>query len=70
MIIESIFNIIFLPLDLIISFLPSGLTLPDWGISFINLLEKAFFFFPPDVFTTVISVVIFCWRFTIYLGNC
>ncbi len=60
MIVESLCNIVFLPLNLIISFLPSGLTLPDWTIAFINLLQKALFFFPPDVFTTTISVIVMC----------
>lgn len=61
MIIESICNLIFVPINIVISLLPSGLTLPDWFISFASLIQKALFFFPADVFTTVISVVVFCY---------
>ena len=58
MIIEGLFNLIFGVIIFIISFIPSGVTLPDWAISFYNLISKALYFFPPDVFTTIISVVV------------
>lgn len=58
MIIELFCTPIFFLLNTIISLLPSGLTIPDWAISFIALLQKALFFFPPDVLTTVVSVVV------------
>lgn len=58
MIIEALCNLLFLILNGIISLFPSGFTLPDWGVAFFNLLQKALFFFPPDVLVTVISVVV------------
>lgn len=61
MIIESFCNILFILVNLIINLVPSGLTLPDWFFAFANLIQKALFFFPIDVFTTVISVVISCY---------
>lgn len=70
MIIELICTPIFILLDFIISFLPVGITIPDWAISFIGLIQKALFFFPPDVLTTVVSVIVvsysaqFIWAIT------
>lgn len=60
MIIEAICDVVFVPLNLAITLIPSGLTLPDWFISFFNLIQKALFFFPPDVFTTVLGTIIWC----------
>lgn len=57
MIIEGICNILFSLLDIIISFIPNGYTVPDWGVSFFALIKIGLFFFPADVLVTVVSVV-------------
>ena len=58
MIIELLCSPLFAIINGIIMLMPSGLTIPDWGVSFISLIQKALFFFPPDVLTTVVAVVI------------
>lgn len=59
MIIESLCNLLFSVVTLVLSFLPSGMDLPDWGFDFINLLQIAGQFFPLDVLVVIISNVLF-----------
>lgn len=59
MIIELLCSPIFFLFNTIITFIPSGFSIPDWAVSFISLIQKALFFFPADVLITVVAVVVF-----------
>lgn len=69
MIIKLFCTPIFLLLEGLINLVPSpgGLILiPDWAVSCFDLISKGLFFFPPDVFVTVVGNIVF-WT-TVHLG--
>lgn len=59
MIIESILNLLFGLVSVIISFLPSGLQLPNWIVNFTTFVGTGLSFFPSGVFAILISNVAF-----------
>lgn len=59
MILELICTPLFLLLRGIILLMPTAFTIPDWGISFIALIQKALFFFPGDVWFMVVGNIVF-----------
>lgn len=59
MIIEALCNLLFGLVSIVLSFLPSGMDLPNWGFDFINLIQIAGQFFPLDVLVVILSNVLF-----------
>lgn len=59
MIIELLFDLIFGLVSLIISFFPTGYSLPNWFYSFYDVVSNALAFFPKPVFIIIISNVSF-----------
>lgn len=57
MIIELLFNLIFGLVALLISFIPSGWNIPNWGIQFFKVVSGALAFFPLPVFVIVMTNV-------------
>lgn len=60
MITEVLLEIAFGAMDIMISFLPDGFILPDWASHTLDLLAKATYFFPVDVWGVAIGNIIFC----------
>lgn len=66
MIVELLFNLLFGLVDIILSFLPSGYNIPNWGVQFYNVVSSALAFFPSPVFVIVMANVSF-WL-TVHMG--
>ena len=62
MIFEALLTPIFFIIESLISFFPTPLTIPDWGIACIDLISKGLSLFPPDVWWTCIGNVAF-WMY-------
>ena len=58
MIVKLICTPLFLLVKGLISFIPAGFTLPDWGVSLFAMIQKFLFFFPADVFVVILSYII------------
>jgi len=56
---KALLTPLFLLLRGIIVLMPSAFTMPLWAMNMLDLLFKALFFFPPDVWTTVMANVMF-----------
>lgn len=59
MIVEGLLNLLFLPIEGIISLLPSNISLPGWLQDTADMLSKALLFFPVDVWIIVLGNIIF-----------
>ncbi len=59
MIVEALFLPIFLIVRGLIALLPGAFTLPLWSVDTFNLLLKALFFFPADVWVVIIGNISF-----------
>lgn len=59
MIIESVLNLLFGLVRLIIAFIPTGFALPGWLTNFITFVGTGLSFFPSNVFTISISNIAF-----------
>lgn len=59
MIVELICSPIFLIIRGLILLFPTAFTIPDWGMAFLDLLLKALYVFPADVWIVFISNVLF-----------
>lgn len=60
MVTESIFNLLFGLVEIIIAILPdSFFELPEWLCEFMGLVTKGLSFFPPEVFNFCIKNIIF-----------
>ena len=68
MIIEALCNLLFGLVGIVLSFLPSGIDLPNWGLDFINLIQVAGQFFPLDVLVIIISNVFILDKCKIFYG--
>lgn len=62
MIIELLLSPIFLLITGLVALMPSAMALPDWGVASLSVISRALFFFPPDVWTTVLANISF-WLF-------
>ena len=68
MIIAALCTPIFWLIDIIIGMLPVTFSLPNWLDPCISLIQTALWFFPSDVWITIMGNVVF-WQFSLLLWS-